>query len=127
MIIMHKRDRATARIVSIAVALLLVAAAATARADAKVPSAPDDYFAIAKQYREKAETYKKEAKEHRDMAEAAKKSPANAHEAHGQKDPSVGKMVKHCNAIATKADALAVANEKAADFYELRGKEIKGK
>jgi hypothetical protein len=61
------------------------------------------------------------------MAAAAKKSPVNAHETHGQKNPSVEKMVKHCTAIATKAEALAAENDKAADFYELRAKELKGK
>lgn len=61
------------------------------------------------------------------MAAAAKKSPLAAHETHGQKNPQIEKMVKQCNAIAAKADALAAENEKAADFYELRAKELKGK
>lgn len=124
---MHKRDRATSVIVSIAAAILLFTAASVARAEMKIPATSDEYLALSKQYREKAETYRKEAQDHREMAEAARKSPANAHQGHGQKNPSVEGMIKHCNAIAAKADALAAESERAATFYELRAKELKGK
>jgi hypothetical protein len=123
---MQKRDRTKSGIAAFAVALVLLAGASAAQAEMKIPSTPEDYLALAKQYREKAETYRKEAKEHRDMAAAAKKVPSHA-EAHGQKNPGYEKMVKHCNGIAAKADALALENEKAADFYELRAKELQGK
>jgi hypothetical protein len=124
---MQKRDKATSGIGSILVAIMLFTATSFARAETKIPSTPDEYFALAKRYHEKAETYRKEATLHREMSEAARKSPLNAHQAHGQKEPSVEKMIKHCNDIAAKADALAVENEKAADFYDLRGKELQGK
>ena len=125
---MQKRDRAKSGIASFVVAVLLLAGVSAARAEMKIPSTSEDYLALAKQYREKAETYRKEANEHRDMAETAKKSHVTSqHEAHGNKNPGVDKMVKHCKAIAAKADALALENEKAADFYELRAKELKGK
>lgn len=122
---MHSGNRARPAVWSFVVAILLVTAASAAWAEMKVPSTPEDYLARAKQYREKAEGYRKEAQEHRDMAEAARKNPLNAQTVRGQRDPSVEKMVKHCNGIAAKADALALENEKAADFYELRGKELK--
>jgi len=93
----------------------------------KVPATPEDHFALAKQYQEKAAVYRKEAADHREMAETYRKSTINAHEAHGQKNPSVAKMEKHCKAIATKADALATENDKAADYHTLRGKELQGK
>ena len=124
---MQKRDRTKSAMASFVVALLLLAGASGAQAEMKIPSTPEEYLALSKQYRDKAETYKKEAQEHRDMAEAARKSPANAHSGHGQKNPNVEKMVKHCNAIAAKADALAAESERAATFYELRAKELKGK
>ena len=87
----------------------------------------DRTFALAKKYKEKADGYRKEAAEHREMADAYRKSAINAHEAHGQKNPWVTKMENHCKVIATKADALAVENDKAADYHTLRGKELQGK
>jgi hypothetical protein len=96
-------------------------------APAKVPMTVEEHTALAKQYQEKAATYRKEAQEHRDMAAAARESALNAHKAHGQKDPSVAKMEKHCAALAAAADKLATENEKAAEFHTLRAKELQGK
>jgi hypothetical protein len=93
----------------------------------KIPVTPEDHFALAKQYQEKAAAYRKEAQEHRDMAAAARDSALNVHKVHGQKDPSVAKMEKHCAALAAAADKLATENEKAAEFHTLRGKELQGK
>jgi hypothetical protein len=108
---------------------LLVAVIPTlTHAEGKVPSTPEEHFVLTKQYRQKAETYRKEAKDHQEMAAAYKNSAANAHEkGHGQKNPFVVKMEKHCGLIAAKAEALAKENEKAADYHELRGKELQGK
>lgn len=106
---------------------LIVGFGATALAAPKVPATPEEHFALSKQYRDKAGAYKKEATEHREMAAAYKKSAINAHEKQGQKDPFVAKMEKHCTAIAAKADALATENQKAADYHDLRGKELQGK
>jgi hypothetical protein len=36
-------------------------------------------------------------------------------------------MEKHCAALAAAADKLAIENEKAADFHNLRAKELQGK
>jgi Skp family chaperone for outer membrane proteins len=93
----------------------------------KIPATAEDHLALARQYQEKAATYRKEAQEHRDMAAAARDSSINAHKAHGQKDASVAKMEKHCAALAAAADKLATENEKAAEFHTLRGKELQGK
>ena len=82
---------------------------------------------LPKQYQDKAATYRKEAQDHRDMAAAARDKALNAHKEHGQKDPSVVKMEKHCAALAAAADKLAIENEKAADFHNLRAKELQGK
>lgn len=114
--------------VVIATALLAGATSTAVSAESKVPSTPEEHFALAKQYKEKAEAYRKEVKEHQDMAAAYKNGPANAHEkGHGQKNPFVVKMEKHCAAIAAKAEALAKENEKAAEYHDLRGKELQGK
>jgi hypothetical protein len=111
----------------ILIAAFLMGAVATATAEPKVPSTVEDHLALAKQYREKAQVAKKDATEHREMAEQAHKASLNAHKDQGQGDPSVKKMEKHCAAIAAKSDALATAQEKAADYHELRAKELQGK
>jgi hypothetical protein len=78
------------RAVVIAIALLAGATSTAVLAEPKVPSTPEEHFALAKQYKEKAEAYRKEVKEHQDMAAAYKNSTANAHEkGHGQKNPFV--------------------------------------
>ena len=92
----------------------------------KVPATPEDHFALAKEYQEKAAVYRKEADEHRKMAAAFRTSGANAQKPRGQENPRVKKMEQHCAAIAAAADKLAVENQKAADFHTLRGKELKG-
>lgn len=126
---MSARRSALNRIhVALVAGVLSIGLSPIAFAAPKVPSTPAEHSALAKQYRDKAATYKKEAAEHREMAAEYKKSRlGGAHEAQGQKDPKVVEMEKHCAAIATKADALAVENEKAADFHDLRAKELKGK
>lgn len=111
----------------IVLAVALGAFSTAAFAAPKVPATAEDHYALAKQYQDKAATYRKEAQEHREMAAAARESAINAHKAHGQKDPSVAKMEKHCAALAAAADKLATENQKAADFHTLRGKELQGK
>ena len=109
-------------------AVALFVAAPAFAGEAKVPATPAEHFALAKQYQDKATTYRTEAQTHRDMAEGYKKSAVNSHAAaHGQKDARTEKAVAHCNAIATTADKLATENQKAADFHTLRGKELQGK
>jgi hypothetical protein len=111
----------------VVLALAIFGASSVALAAPTVPATAQDHFALAKQYQEKAASYRKEAQEHRDMAAAARSGALNAHKEHGQKDPSVAKMEKHCAAISAAADKLAVENEKAAEFHTLRGKELQGK
>jgi hypothetical protein len=107
---------------------LALATGGLAVAEPKIPSTPEEHFALAKEYTQKAETYRKEAAEHRKMAAAYHNSPANAPmKARGDKNPAVEKMEKHCNAIITAAEKLATENEKAADYHSLRGKELQGK
>jgi ribosomal protein L44E len=93
----------------------------------KVPQTVADHMALAKSYQEKAAANRKEAKEHREMAEAARQSAANAQAKRGQPNPQIQKMEKHCDAIATAAEKLAIENEKAADYHTLRAKELQGK
>lgn len=97
-----------------------------ASAASKMPTTPEDHFALAKQYQEQTVAHRKEAADHREMAEKYK-TVVNAHEKRGQKNPFEVKMEKHCVAIATAADKLAVESEKAADYHTLRGKELQGK
>lgn len=109
------------------IAAFMMGSVAVAGADPKVPTTVVDHMALAKQYREKADAAKKEAAEHREMAQKAHNASPNAHKDQGQGDPSVKKMEKHCAAIAARATALAAAEEKAADYHELRAKELQGK
>lgn len=113
---------------AVACALTIAIALPVAVAAPKVPTTVEEHVALAKQYQDKAATYRAEAKEHRDMAAAYKKSTLNSHAAaHGQKDPKIEKAVKHCETIATAAEKLATENEKAADYHNLRAKELQGK
>jgi hypothetical protein len=114
--------------VVVACALTIAIALPIAVAAPKVPATVEDHLALAKQYQRKAATYRAEAKEHREMAAAYKKSALTSHAvAHGQKDPKVEKAVKHCDTIASTAEKLATENEKAADYHNLRAKELQGK
>ena len=114
--------------VGLALALALAGVGRFAQAEPKIPTTPEEHFALAKEYTQKAETYRKEAEEHKKMAAAYRSSPANAApKARGDRNPAVEKMDKHCAAIATAAEKLATENEKAADYHTLRGKELQGK
>lgn len=107
---------------------LFVAAPIVNAAEPKVPTTVEGHMALAKQYQDKAATYRAEAKTHREMAAGYKRSALTSHTvAHGEKDAKVEKAVAHCDAIATAAEKLAVENEKAADYHTLRAKELQGK
>ena len=108
-------------------AVALFVAAPAFAGEAKVPATAEEHFTMAKQYQEQAATHRKEAQDHRDMAEAYKRSAIDAHKGMGQRNPWVVKMEKHCAAIAATADKLAAEDEKAADYHNLRGKELQGK
>ena len=125
---MQNRANAFSTIAALMMAALVLAASTAAQAETKVPMTVEEHLALAKQYQEKAATYRAEAKTHREMAAAYKKSTLSSHaEAHGQKNPKIEKAVAHCNAIATAAEKLATENEKAADYHNLRAKELQGK
>jgi hypothetical protein len=97
-------------------------------AEPKVPSTPEEHFALAKTYQDKAATYRKEAADHKKMAEAYRNRTDNVQaKFRGDKIPVVEKMDKHCGEIVKLAEKLATENEKAADFHTLRGKELQGK
>jgi hypothetical protein len=105
-------------------AFALTATAALAD-EAKVPTTTAEHEALAKQYREQAAQNKKLANEHRAMAEAYKHMHPDTKG--GVKNPLNEKMQKHCEAIAKDADKLAADDEKAADYHEMRAKELQGK
>jgi hypothetical protein len=111
----------------IALAVVLGTFSTVALAAPKVPVTVEDHLALAKQYQDKAATYRKEAQDHREMAAAAREGALNAHKAHGQKDPATAKMEKHCAALSAAADKLALENEKAAEYHTFRAKELQGK
>jgi hypothetical protein len=113
---------------SFALGLALVTGGSLAAAEPKVPATPEEHFALAKHYSEKAQAYRKEAADHRKMAADFRLKPANAQAKwRGDRNPAVDKMEKHCAAIAAAAEKVAVENEKAADFHTLRGKELQGR
>jgi hypothetical protein len=112
-------------------AALFAAFALTATAsyaqDVKVPETAADHEALAKSYREKAASYRKEVETHKQMAEAYKKSFVQPTDKAGKKNPWVAKMEKHCMMIAKDAEKLAVDADKAAEYHDLRAKELQGK
>jgi hypothetical protein len=95
--------------------------------DTKVPQTAADHQALAKQYTDQAAQFKKVAEDHRAMAEAYKKSLVAPASKAGQKNPWVVKMEKHCGMLAKDADKLAADAEKAAEYHNLRAKELEGK
>jgi hypothetical protein len=110
---------------SLAFAAFTLTAVASFADEAKVPTTAAEHEALAKQYKEQAAQYKKVADEHRAMAAAyAKEHPDFKG---GTKNPWNQKMQKHCEALAKDADKLAADSEKAADYHELRAKELQGK
>lgn len=117
---------------SLAAGALLVSAPATTYAHdvkvsetVKVPETVADHLALAKDYTEKAASYKAEAEHHRKMAEAYKASVATMPKA--PPNPWAKKMEKHCMALVKDAEKLAADAQKAADFHRLRAKELEGK
>ena len=105
-----------------------VLGATTSKAEeAKVPTTVAEHEAMAKKYREQAAEYKQVADEHRAMAAvyADKHGPFNG--TPPAPNPLTVKMKKHCETIAKDADKLAADATKAADYHEMRAKELQGK
>jgi hypothetical protein len=112
---------------SLAFAAFALTATAALADEGKVPTTAAEHQAMAKQYRDQAAQYKKVAAEHKDMLEAYKKQLAMPVSKGGQKSPLLEKMEKHCDTLAKDAEKLAADADKAADFHELRAKELQGK
>ena len=120
-----RKSRAAVAALMLAVFALM---ATTSRAEPKIPTTAAEHEAMAKQYKDQATQYKALADEHRAMAEAAKQSALKSHAtAQGETDPKLVKMQKHCSQIAKDADKLAADATKAADYHEMRAKELQGK
>ena len=91
-----------------------------------VAKTPEDHLALETRYREKAKLLREDAATHQKMkadyvrrnTPASTKIPVN---------PAVKKMSAHCDAIVEKSEALAVEEEKFADFHAMRAKELQGK
>jgi hypothetical protein len=111
-------------IASIAFAAFAFTATAVFADEAKVPTTPAEFEALAKQYKDQAAAYKKTAEDHKAMAAAYAKAHPDAKG--GAKNPFNAKMQKHCEALAKDAEKLAADAEKAADFYSMRAKELQG-
>jgi hypothetical protein len=112
-------------LVTAAFAAFALSATVTLAQEAKDTVA--DHDAMAKSYREKATAYRKEAAEHKQMAESYKKGFVHPVDKAGKTNPWVAKMEKHCLTIAKDAEKMAADADKAADFHELRAKELQGK
>jgi hypothetical protein len=114
---------------TIVATLAFVAFAASANVglaeEAKVPTTAAEHEALAKQYRDQAAQNKKLAEEHRAMAASYKHMHPDYKG--GVKNPLNEKMQKHCETIAKDADKLAADDEKAAEYHEMRAKELQGK
>jgi hypothetical protein len=112
-------------VATLAFAAFAVTATAALADDAKVPMTTADHDALAKKYKDEAAQYKKVADEHRAMAAAyAKEHPDTKG---GVKNAWNEKMQKHCAALAKDADKLSADALKAAEYHEMRGKELQGK
>lgn len=93
--------------------------------DVKAAETAADHASLAKKYRDEAAQYRKTAEEHKQMAEMYSKAHPDGKG--GGRNPWNAKMHKHCEMLAKDADKLAADADKAAEFHELRAKEIEGK
>lgn len=110
---------------SAALGTMLMFAGGVRADEVKAPETTAEHEALAKTYQEKAAGYRKEAEWHKAMAAAyAKKYPTSKG---GIKDSRNLNMQKHCQEMVRTAERLATEAEKAADFHNLRAKELQGK
>jgi hypothetical protein len=90
---------------------------------------PEALFARAASYREKAASYRAEAEMHRKMlAEYETKRVSPSHKTTGtgrRKSPWIAKMRTHCNGYIEAAEEFAVEADRFAEFYRMRGEEMK--
>ena len=104
----------------------------TAAADEQavaVPQTPDEHFARAKAYEDKAATYRKEATMHRKMLADYDKTHGNPalETKTGKELPWVAKMRKHCDRYTKEAERMASEAARFAEFHRMRGEEMRGK
>lgn len=86
----------------------------------KLPETAAEHEAAASEYQRKAKEHRAEAGMHKNMAQmyqARIKGPAST-----KPNPWLINMVKHCNEMSKKADALAKAEEQAAEVHAAQAK-----
>jgi outer membrane lipoprotein-sorting protein len=109
---------------TLAIAVSTLTAAPSFAEGTAAPTTVAEHQARANTYKEQAAQYRKAAEEHKQMAaEYAKKNP----DMKTQKNPSNEKMQKHCMMLAKDYEKLAADADKAAEYHEMRAKEMEGK
>jgi len=93
--------------------------------DARPAATVEEHQTLAQKYRAEALRFRDVAAEHRAMAAAFAKSHPDAKG--GARNHASEKMQQHCNALVKDAEKLATDAEKAADYHDLRAKELQGK
>ena len=94
--------------------LAFTGTAGVARAGDKIPQTMAEHEQAAEAYRTKAKGHRAEAQMHQEMAKmygTQIEGPSNR-----KPNPWLINMVKHCKQLATRTDALAAEEEKAADL-----------
>ena len=102
---------------------------ASAQDEGAEPQTPEEHFARAASYREKAASYRAEAEMHRKMlAEYETKRVSPSHKTTGagrRKSPWIAKMRTHCKGYIEAAESFAAEADRFAEFYRTRGEELK--
>lgn len=107
----------------LAIAACMLTAAPSFAEGTGAPTTTAEHQARANTYKEQAAQYRKAAEEHKQMAaEYAKKNP----DMKTQKNPWTQKMQKQCMTLAKDFEKLAADADKAAEYHEMRAKEMQG-
>ena len=110
-------------VVVFSVAAVALTQAALAQ-DVKIPQTAAEHEARAKAYREQTAHYRSAAAEHKQMAvEYSKQHPPQKG---SPRSPLAEKMSKHCKVLVSDYEKLAEDAQKAADYHEMRAKELHG-
>jgi hypothetical protein len=86
------------------------------------PQTPEDFLKLVERYEAKASAYREEATRHRRMIEETRQRTA---EVRGRENPAVVQMRAHCKEYIDRAEKLAAAADRLADYYRLRADELK--
>jgi hypothetical protein len=109
---------------SLAIAVCTLTAAPSFAEGTGAATTTAEHQARANTYKEQAAQYRKNAEEHKQMAaEYAKVHP----DMKTEKNPWNAKMQKHCMTLAKDYEKLAADADKAAEYHEMRAKELQGK